>query len=103
MLTDLPLDFPTDFLIDFPIYFLSDLLPDPLTDLLTGLLWGGIVGWLTYLVWQKYFGPKRSSRGMQGDPNIQTLGGYAVIDVNIFINSLILTYLFIAIAAFIIV
>ena len=72
-------------------------------DLLTGLLWGGIVGWLTYLVWQKFFGPKRSSRGMQGDPNIQTLGGYAVIDVNILINSLILTYLFIAIAAFIIV
>ena len=40
---------------------------------------------------------------MQGAPNIQTLGGYAVIDVNILINSLILTYLFIAIAAFIIV
>ena len=72
-------------------------------DLLTGLLWGGIVGWITYLVWNKYFGPQRSSRGMQGDPNIQTLGGYAVIDVNILINALILTYLFIAIAAFVVV
>ena len=71
-------------------------------DLLVGLLWGGIVGWLTYLVWQKFFGPKRSSRGMQGDPNIQTQGGYAVADVNILTNSLILTYLFIAISAFVI-
>lgn len=72
-------------------------------DLLTGLLWGGIVGWITYLVWNKFFGLRRSSRGMQGDPNIQTLGGYAVIDVNILINALILTYLFIAIAAFVVV
>ena len=39
---------------------------------------------------------------MQGDPNIQTQGGYAVADVNILTNSLILTYLFIAIAAFVI-